>query len=280
MICTGTLENILELNERVRIETSKWRGILTPYATEQFREIQNKCLGAGSNAMEVKIIDADKGIATTRYVSENSHTGTLVSINLSMFHCSCFKWQQAGIPCIHVYNYMAITGISDEMFSYEKKYFLPVCYTQTWRQFYDHESMRGNMPGDLDVELFMASFIRKIPILSAKLTMPREDTQPVTSKRLRGSAESATTGSIASTSMKKRITCERCGKSLAASTKHGFSACDTYQKKVLRSTEFEFQNNEDANNLAHVFSPSRNETTVRTTETDLQFPTNLINCID
>ena len=250
------------MNERTRHEILSWREeVLTPHAMQQFKQIQNKCNGAGSNAMDITVIDADKGIETARYVVENSHTGMLISIDLSKFHCSCFNWHQFGIPCKHVYNYMAITGISTGMFSEENKFFLPVCYTERWRQFYDHASMRGNMPGDQDVELFLTTFIRKFPILTAKLTLPKDDTHSITKKRLRGGVETASKGSIAPNAVKRRIKCATCGKTIAASTKHGWQACQTYKEQHNILPEEEVVDG-DANNLRNAFDLSPNETEV------------------
>lgn len=226
----------------------------------RYMDAQNACRSGGENAMQCTRVSSFA--ATVRHASENLHTGTVYTVNLSEMTCSCYNWQQTGIPCKHACYFMTMLGLSNKDI-FTTGYMLPICFTEDWNKFYSHDTMIGYVPGDGDIEQALAS--NKFTELVAKLTVPSDDLTTITKKRLRGSEEKSTKGSLAPFHMKGRHICPKCGKSISNSTKHPWKACDNFrnQKKRLDSesttqsqtTPTSKVADGDSNNFNHVFSP-------------------------
>jgi len=273
MLIVGVLEKIFAMNERVRQHIQRYMtdtttpNTLTEYAMARYMAAQHESRSGGSNAMHITLLSPFA--ATVRNASENFHTGTVYSVDLNARECSCFKWQQTGIPCSHACYFMTILGMSsNDIFT--TGYLLPICFTDYWKKFYSHDTMIGKVPGDGEVERALTDNIVVYPTLIAKLTAPAEDQTRVTKKRLRGSEEKSTKGSIPSSAMKGRHICLKCGKSISNSTKHEWKACENWGKKkkldsqckaAAKSTPTKTSSLEEglgdseSNNFAHVFSP-------------------------
>lgn len=263
----GVLEKIFALNERVRLNIQRYLAdlstpnTLTPYAMARYMDAQNESRSGGENAMHCTIMSSFA--ATIRYASENTHTATVYTVNLNEMTCSCFNWQQTGIPCKHACYFMTTLGMSTKDI-FTTGYFLPICFTENWNKFYSHNTMIGYVPGDGDIEQALAN--NTCSDLVAKFTAPSDDLTRITKKRLRGSEEKSTKGSLPPSHMKGRHICLKCGKSISNSTKHPWKACDNFrnQKKKRFDSESAARSETtptskmadgDSNNFTHVFSP-------------------------
>ena len=230
------MEKILTLNERVRhqiqryIADSSTPNTLTQYAMSRFMDAQNQSREGGSHAMQCAA--QSTFAATVRYASENYHTATVYSVDLSRKQCSYNKWQQTGIPCKHACYFMTMLGMeSDHIFT--EGYLSSICFTEHWRMFYSHPIMTGSVPGDDEIEIALVTINSPNDHMTvvAKLTDPSEDNTRITKKRLRGSDEKSTRASLPPSAMKGRRICVQCGKHISQKTKHDWKACANFRKK-------------------------------------------------
>lgn len=187
--------------------------------------------------MQITELDASKGIATCRLVSDNATTAVFHRIDVSVSECSCGKWKQTGILCIHAYKYVSTHSHVAPNGIFNEQFFTPICFTDHWRMFYDHNTIVGILPGDEDVERVMSSQSQSHLIIAPRLTNKADDTQRITMKRIRGSNEQSTSGSIAPVGLKKKRQCKYCGNWLAKTTKHPPTACIQARNKKQKTEE-------------------------------------------
>ena len=105
--------------------------------------------------------------------------------------------------------------------------------------FYGHSTIVGILPGDEDVERVISSQTQGHLIIAPRLTNKADDTQRITMKRIRGSNEQSTSGSIAPVGLKKKRQCKYCGNWLAKTTKHPpqATACIQARSKKQKTEE-------------------------------------------
>jgi hypothetical protein len=172
--------------------------------------------------------DSYLGCASVHSVTETQEHGFTSGVNLSEKACTCGRYQQTGIPCMHAWAVLMELRISDsDLFT--DKYFHMHCFTLPLKSMFTKvPSFIGTVPSTSAVEdrLHRQIFQTVRPRLVVNTVSCRS------SKRITSSGEASGKSSISAGAFSKsRKQCGICLKMLARRTIHPPSAC----KKVCLS---------------------------------------------
>jgi hypothetical protein len=215
-----TLIDILELINSQRAEVMN--SIFTPYANDI---IEKSRLGIQQNPYTVITLSASKMLYQLSHTKSNIHHSTTYNLDLLRKTCSCLKWSQEGVPCIHCIQVGIYLKIINEEFY--TKYVNKLWFTKTFKEVFNLKSMELIIPDDIAIDSRKAEKEYDNINILTKISK-----SIISKKRIQSNGDSSSSASISATRAKAaKISCSICGKELARTTKHPASACEKFMNR-------------------------------------------------
>lgn len=169
---------------------------------------------------------------TVYRLDEGFITAIMYNVNISEKTCSCFHYQQSGVPCIH-----AIVLLKHFNLPIKTEYFYDFCYLSRLQHMFNSACSIDNgkrvnkfalvLPTESKIYELLNTGDDKYHIIP-KLSLIKGHVVK-SSKRIRSLGE---TGSRGVKNISGRKTCQSCTKSISTKTKHKISACIKHFRRV------------------------------------------------
>ena len=237
------------------ITSKQENNVLTPYAWKEyiFRNLPSTKQKNNGTPYKVNLQSAN-GIGLV--YAGNPAVAESYEVHIPNKTCSCYVWQQTGIPCIHVFILIdKINSGKDNdnklRISFDELFFHKTSLHSYWELMFDTCQFTGFYPDDATIR--NKSFKNPFPI---QPVIEKINHLQTTSKRRIASSGDNKKGGYKSLSLKSYIACQYCGKliTFGAMDKHQRSAggCEAFNqtsKKLKTGEDINFDIADDDDEL-------------------------------
>jgi hypothetical protein len=138
------LLDILNLINSQRVE--EINSIFTPFAKDL---IDKSLLKIQQHPYTITVLSQSKKLYQVSHTTSNVYHATTYNVDMFKGTCSCLKWSQLGIPCVHCIQVgIYLKAINEDFYN---KYVNKLWFTTTFREVFTLPSMELIIPDDIAI---------------------------------------------------------------------------------------------------------------------------------